>query len=132
MLAGAMVAVALCTVGCGGSSEPTVQNMPALSAGTYRLSTVNNSALPYRDASTGATWTSGQCVIRADGSYAATFAVTTSGGTPATVTDAGYLSPIDATSALILHGDGTRTTGTLTPTGFSALLGTLLLGFTKQ
>ena len=100
----ALVTLAL-AASCGATVETSNPATPALGAGTYRL-------------------------VASDASFSASFAVTTTTG-PTTVTRGGYLEALNAQTVAVNYG-GTGTIATLTATGFSVLLGTLTLGFTRQ
>ena len=103
---------------------------PRLSAGVYELSSVNGSPLPFITPWNGATWRSGRWVVNEDGSFTATFGVST-GSIPRTVEQAGVVEPIDALSARVVFSDGTESVAMLTSGGFRVPIGILTLGLTR-
>lgn len=103
---------------------------PKLSAGVYELSSVNGSPLPFIVPWNGATWRSGRWVVNADGSFTATFGVST-GSIPRTVEQSGLVQPIDAKSAKVVFADGTESVAMLTTAGFRVPIGILTLGLTR-
>lgn len=103
---------------------------PRISAGVYELSSVNGSPLPFIAPWNGATWRSGRWVVNEDGSFTATFAVST-GSIPRTVEQAGRVEPIDALKARVVFSDGTESVAMLTSGGFRVPIGILTLGLTR-
>ena len=103
---------------------------PRLSAGVYELSSVNGSPLPFIVPWNGATWRSGRWVVSEDGSFTATFGVS-SGSIRRTVEQRGVVEPIDAKSARVVFSDGTESVAMLTSGGFRVPIGIVTLGLTR-
>lgn len=125
------IACGLLISACGGSSDTTIPSAPGLAAGSYQLVSVNSSPLPFTDPTTGSKITAGVCVIRTDATFTATF--TLIGGTAAgSQILSGYITHIDSRSAEIYYGNGIRTIGTLTSSGFVATVGLVAMEFTRK
>ena len=114
---------------CLESIDP-VSVPPKLSAGVYELSSVNGSPLPFIVPWNGAIWRSGRWTVNADGSFTATFGVST-GSIPRTVEQKGVVEPIDALSARVVFSDGSESIAMLTSGGFRVPMGILTLGLTR-
>ena len=114
---------------CLESIDP-VAVAPRLSAGVYELSSVNGSPLPFIVPWNGATWRSGRWVVNADGSFTATFGVS-SGSIRRTVEQRGLVESIDAKSAKVVFSDGTQSVAMLTSGGFRVPIGIVTLGLTR-
>ncbi len=114
---------------CLESIDP-VAIAPRLSTGVYELSSVNGSPLPFIVPWNGATWRSGRWVVNADGSFTATFGVS-SGSIRRTVEQRGLVEPIDAKSARVVFSDGTESVAMLTTGGFRVPIGIVTLGLTR-
>jgi len=103
---------------------------PRLNAGVYELNSVNGSPLPFFAPWNGATWRSGRWVVNEDGSFTATFGVST-GNIPRTVEQHGLVEAIDENSAKVVFADGTESVAMLTRGGFRVPIGILTLGLTR-
>jgi hypothetical protein len=114
---------------CLESIDP-VAVAPKLSAGVYELSSVNGSPLPFIVPWNGAIWRSGRWVVSEDGSFTATFGVS-SGSIRRTVEQRGLVEPIDAKSARVVFSDGTESVAMLTTGGFRVPIGIVTLGLTR-
>jgi hypothetical protein len=101
-----------------------------VSAGVYELNSVNGSPLPFFVPWSGATWRSGRWVVSEDGSFTATFGVS-SGSILRTVEQHGSVQNIDAISAKVVFSDGTESVAMLTRGGFRVPVGILTLGLTR-
>jgi len=119
----------LLATACLESIDP-VSAPPRVSAGVYELNSVNGSPLPFFVPWSGATWRSGRWVVSEDGSFTATFGVS-SGSIPRTVEQHGSVQNIDAISAKVVFSDGTESVAMLTRGGFRVPVGILTLGLTR-